>query len=89
MSRSLWLRAALAVALALGAAAGCKEEGPAEKAGRKLDDAFDKLTHPNEGPVERAGRKLGEAVDEAKEDARDQAQELKEKAADALEDDSR
>ena len=89
MARSPWLRIALAAALALGGATACKKEGPAEKAGRKIDDAFDKLTHPNEGPIERAGRRVDEAFDDAKEDVRDRTEELKEKAADALEDDSR
>jgi hypothetical protein len=44
---------------------GCRStEGPAEETGRKVDDAIDKLTHPNEGPLEKSGRKFDEAVDD-------------------------
>jgi hyperosmotically inducible periplasmic protein len=86
MARSLALRLALMVALALGGSA-CKEEGPAEKAGRKLDeaidDAADKLRHGDEGAIEKAGRKIDEAV----EDVEDEIEELREDAADAIEGD--
>jgi hypothetical protein len=58
---------ALASLLALGLGIGCREEGAAEKVGRKLDDAIDDLTHPNEGPLEKLGRKTDEALDDAKE----------------------
>lgn len=44
--------AALALGLCLGLA-GCQEEGPAEKAGKDIDQA-----------VEQAGEKLEEATDE-------------------------
>jgi hypothetical protein len=58
-----------AIALALGVASvalACQEEkGPLEKAGEKVDEAVDDITHPGEGPVEEAARKLGEKVDEA------------------------
>jgi hypothetical protein len=54
------------VGLALGATA-CPEKGPAEKAGQKIDESVDKLTHPGEGTLERAGRKADEAVENAKE----------------------
>jgi hypothetical protein len=82
MTRPLALRLALSAALALGAIA-CKEEGPAEKAGRKMDEAVEKLRHGGEGSVEKAGRKL----DEALEDAGDEIEELREKTADAIEGD--
>ena len=45
----------------------CQEEGRLEKAGREVDEAWDKITHPNEGPLEKAGRKLDEAIEEAEE----------------------
>ena len=63
-SRFPWLVLALA---ALVGGYGCHEEGAAEKTGRKLDEAVDKLTHPNEGALEKLGRKTDEAIDEAKE----------------------
>jgi hyperosmotically inducible protein len=98
MARSLALRIALATTLGLAALAGiaCKEEGKAEKAGRKMDEAFEKLRHGDEGAVERAGRKMGEALedagdeiddalDDAKDDLDDGLDELREKAADAIE----
>ena len=59
---------ALALALASGVLACEREKGPLEKAGEKVDEVVDDITHPGEGPVEEAGRKLGEQVDEAKED---------------------
>jgi len=84
MRRSLAIRFALIAALALGSLS-CKEEGPAEKAGRELDDAVDdaveKLRHGDEGAIEKAGRKIDEAV----EDVGDEIEELREDAADALE----
>ena len=45
----------------------CREEGAVEKAGEKLDEAIDDLTHPNEGPLEKLGRKTDEALDDVKE----------------------
>ena len=45
---------------------GCERKGAMEKAGEKIDETVDKITHPNEGPVEKAGRKIDEAVDDAK-----------------------
>lgn len=54
----------LAAALTFGVA-GCREEGPAEKAGKKVDEMVDRLRHGDEGDLEKAGRKLGEAVDDA------------------------
>lgn len=53
-------------------AAGCSQEGPAEKAGKDLDQAVeetgDKLREtlpglPREGPMERAGESMDEAVE--------------------------
>jgi hypothetical protein len=53
-------------ALALALAGACREEGAAEKAGRRLDRALDELAHPNEGPLEKLGRKADEAFDSVK-----------------------
>jgi uncharacterized protein YjbJ (UPF0337 family) len=66
-------RIALAIAivsLALGTTA-CPDKGTAQKAGEKIDETVDKMTHPGEGAVEKAGRKMGEAVDDAKDAAKD------------------
>jgi hypothetical protein len=46
---------------------GCREEGAAEKAGRKLDEAIDDLTSPREGALEKLGRKTDEAIEDVKE----------------------
>jgi hypothetical protein len=51
--------------LALGATA-CPEKGPVQKAGEKIDETVDKMTHPGEGTLERAGRKVDEAVENGK-----------------------
>ena len=64
----------VAIALALSVASGalaCREKGPMEKAGEKVDSAVDDMTHPGEGPVEEAARKAGEKVDDLKEDITD------------------
>lgn len=53
----------LVVVVVLGA---CREEGTAEKAGRKLDEAIEELTDPDEGPLEKLGRKTDEAIEDAK-----------------------
>ncbi len=63
--------AALAIALLL-AAAGCREEGPAERAGRAIDDAAreagDSLRElaGEEGALERAGREADETLERMK-----------------------
>jgi hypothetical protein len=84
MQGSIASRLVLAAALALTATA-CREEGPAEKAGRKMDEAFDKLRHGDEGAVERAGRKLDEAIEDAGDEIEDTVDDLREEAADAIE----
>ena len=63
--------AALAAILWL-VAAGCREEGPAERAGRAIDDAAreagDSLRDltKDEGPLERAGREADETFQRMK-----------------------
>jgi len=63
--------AALAAVLLL-AGAGCREEGPAERAGRAIDDAAreagDSLRDltGKEGTLERAGRKADETLEKMK-----------------------
>jgi hypothetical protein len=54
---------ALYIGLVVLALAGCRQEGPAERAGKQLDEAVDDLTKPK-GPAERAGEKLDKAVDD-------------------------
>jgi cell division protein ZapA (FtsZ GTPase activity inhibitor) len=68
MTRSLCSRFVWVAALALVAFA-CKEEGRAEKTGRKFDEAIEKLQHGDEGALEKAGRKFDEKVEELREDA--------------------
>lgn len=68
MTRSIFTRFVLVAALALTAFA-CKEEGRAEKAGRKFDETIEKLQHGDEGALEKAGRKFDERVEELREDA--------------------
>jgi hypothetical protein len=59
--------ATVLLSVAIGAPACERDKGAMEKAGEKIDETVDKLTHPNEGPVEKAGRKVDEAVDDATE----------------------
>jgi hypothetical protein len=72
MKHSRLIGTVLAVGLALGGvtlASGCREKGPAERAGEKVDHAMDKVEDtldPPHGPAERAGRKIDRAIDDAK-----------------------
>lgn len=57
---------------------GCQKEGPAERAGKEIDEAAERLGEAVEkkGPTERAGEKVDEAVEgvgETLEDAGDKA----------------
>jgi hypothetical protein len=68
------LNAALATTALLVALLGCqRQEGPAEQAGKKLDNAMDQ-TGQN---VDSATEKLGEKVEQAGENIQDAAQDDK------------
>jgi len=56
---------------------GCRKEGAAEKAGREVDEAVDKIQHGDEGALEKAGRKLDEAADDAKDELEDAKEDAK------------
>ena len=62
------LGSALLVMVGALVGAGCKPEGPVEKAGKQVDQAVegvkDKINP--EGPVEKAGKKVDQAVEDAK-----------------------
>lgn len=68
-------------AILLGA---CEQEGPAEKAGAKIDQAVEQaqenieqaVDEPNEGPAEEIGEKVDEAVEKTREKAEQAKQEL-------------
>ena len=52
-------------ALILTGLTACHQEGPSERAGRKLDNAGRSITdavNPPQGPVESAGRKIDRAL---------------------------
>jgi uncharacterized protein HemX len=51
----------LAAALAVGGLYGCKQEGPAETAGKKIDNAVEKTGEA----LEKAGEKTGDALEKA------------------------
>ena len=77
MHRSrITVTAGLVAALSLWGA-GCREEGPAEQAGRAIDEAAESAEEGvqdlKDGPAEEAG----EAVDEAVEDIMDAAEDAK------------
>ena len=48
---------------------GCREEGPAERAGRQIDEAVEATRDETEGTLERLGREVDEAVKETQEAA--------------------
>ena len=71
MTTPRMLSAALALMLVASGATlttGCRDKGPAERAGEKIDHATDKLedTLDPKGPAEKAGRKIDRAVDDLK-----------------------
>ena len=66
-----FLAIALGLAVASGTLACERDQGALEKAGEKIDNAVDDITHPGEGPVEKAARKMGEKVDDVTEDIRE------------------
>ena len=52
---------------ALGGAFGCEREGPAERAGEKIDETMEQAQERTEEAVEEAGEALEEAGEEVKE----------------------
>jgi hypothetical protein len=52
------------VALSLG---GCEREGPAERAGKEIDQTTEKIgdTFKKDGPLERAGEQIDKAIEDA------------------------
>ena len=71
MKHGRLLSLVLAIGLATGGTTllgGCREKGPAEKAGEKVDNAMDKVEDKLDpkGPAEKAGRKIDKAVDDVK-----------------------
>jgi len=63
--RVLALAAVLAAGTFTFTATGCKEKGPAEKAGEKVDKTVDKMKDAVDpkGPAEKAGEKIDKALD--------------------------
>ncbi len=62
-------KAAVVLILSLFVAAfvGCKEKGPAEKAGEKIDETMKKAG----SELDKAGEKIGETVEEAGDKAKE------------------
>ena len=57
----------LACGLGLGLLVGCEQQGPAQKAGEKVDKAVEDAGKA----IEKAGEKAGEKLDEAAKKVRD------------------
>ena len=55
----------------LALATGCREEGPAERAGRQIDEAVEDARERTEGTLEKIGREVDEAVEETQEAAKE------------------
>jgi hypothetical protein len=64
----------LTCALALGAAAGCDNRGPAEKAGEKVDHTVDTIKNGGHEPV---GDSIKDDVNKARDKAQDAAEDAK------------
>lgn len=60
--------AVLATLLMIGAA-GCRDEGPAERAGRQIDEAVEEAREETKGTLERLGHQVDEVVEETQEAA--------------------
>lgn len=56
------IKAALAASVLLAALTGCQKEGPAEQAGKEVDQAIDKAGQK----IENAGEKIQDAAKEGK-----------------------
>ena len=66
--------AGLVAALSIAGVVGCHEEGPAEKAGRAIDDAAERVQQgaqeltKDDGPLEKAGEATDEAIEKMKQE---------------------
>jgi hypothetical protein len=76
--RRIILTAGLVAALSFAGVVGCgRDEGPAEKAGRAIDEAAQSAQEgvqdltKEDGPLEQAGEEADEAIDRAKEKTED------------------
>ncbi|HKA15913.1 MAG TPA: YtxH domain-containing protein [Myxococcota bacterium] len=68
MNRSrISLVAGIAAALSFAGVAGCHEEGPAEKAGRAIDEAAENVQEGADDLANQAGEAADQAIDKAKE----------------------
>lgn len=65
MTSKLCIAISLGAALLLGTVA-CREEGPAETAGRMIDETVEDAGEAGEEAMERAAREFDEGVDELK-----------------------
>lgn len=77
----LWLT----VALVCGVLAGCEQEGPAEKAGERIDEAVEQTRDAiddagQQGTMERMGEKLDQGMEEAGEAVEDAGDEMEDAA---------
>jgi len=69
MTHKRLLSAVLATVVVAGGATfttGCREKGPAERAGEKVDRTMDKIEDKLDpkGPAEKAGRKIDRAIND-------------------------
>lgn len=65
MRRQLLAVTALGVLVAVGSTA-CKDKGPMQKAGEKIDRATDQDKVIGKGPLEKAGRNVDDAAKDLK-----------------------
>lgn len=79
--KGLWLT----MALVCGVLAGCEQEGPAEKAGERIDEAVEQTQDAiddagQQGTMERMGEKLDQSMEEAGEAVEDAGDEMQDAA---------
>jgi len=72
MKRIETVGAALVMGVLLAALSGCeKQEGPAERAGKEIDQTMEQLGEKTDEAVEQAGEQLEQAGDSIQEAAKD------------------
>ncbi len=76
------VRAFMIVSACFFALPGCQKEGPLEKAGKEVDQAFDNLGQPKDGPAEQ----VGQALDDVAEKTGEQIEKAGEQIQDATKD---
>lgn len=75
------------VLMLLFVAVGCENQGPAEKAGEKIDNTMEEVRDKSEDMTEKAAEKIDDAMEEVQdkaEDVADEAEDVIDRAEDKM-----